>query len=118
VPAGKKAIVCVAGKFGERWRNIAKAYGIEAIQVTVPWGKAVTPEMVEAALKDHPDAVAVCTTLSETSTGIGTTSRRSARSSRRRRRFCWSMGSADSARWSAGRTLGTSTSAARVRRRR
>lgn len=71
VPAGKKAIVCVAGKFGERWRNIAKAYGIEPIQVTVPWGKAVTPEMVEAALKDHPDAVAVCTTLSETSTGIG-----------------------------------------------
>lgn len=71
VPAGKKAIVCIAGKFGERWRNIAKAYGIEAIQITVPWGKAVTPEMVEAALKDHPDAVAVCTTLSETSTGIG-----------------------------------------------
>src|SRR5882757_1214139 len=26
VPAGKKAIVCVAGKFGERWKNIAKAY--------------------------------------------------------------------------------------------
>jgi aspartate aminotransferase-like enzyme len=71
VPAGKKAIVLVAGKFGERWRNIAKAYGIEPIAVTVPWGKAVTPEMVEGALGKHPDAVAVCSTLSETSTGIG-----------------------------------------------
>src|SRR3982750_1710540 len=26
VPAGKKAIVLIAGKFGERWRNIAKAF--------------------------------------------------------------------------------------------
>jgi aspartate aminotransferase-like enzyme len=71
VPAGKKAIVLNAGKFGERWRNIAHAYGIEAIEVSVPWGKAVTPEMVEKALKAHPDVMALCSTLSETSTGIG-----------------------------------------------
>src|SRR4051794_33624407 len=50
VPAGKKAIILVAGKFGERWRNIAKAYGIDAVNITVPWGKAVTPEMVERTL--------------------------------------------------------------------
>ncbi len=71
VPVGKKAIVLIAGKFGERWKNIAKAYGIESINVAVPWGKAVTPDMLERALKEHPDAVAVCSTLSETSTGIG-----------------------------------------------
>jgi aspartate aminotransferase-like enzyme len=71
VPAGKKAICCVAGKFGERWTNIAKAYGIEPIVINVPWGQAVQPEQIEKALKDHPDTVAVCTTLSETSTGIG-----------------------------------------------
>ena len=71
VPAGKKAICCVAGKFGERWTNIAKAYGIEPIVISVPWGQAVQPEQIEKALKDHPDTVAVCTTLSETSTGIG-----------------------------------------------
>jgi aspartate aminotransferase-like enzyme len=71
VPQGSKAIVCVAGKFGERWKNICKAYGIEAITISVPWGEAVQPAQIEKALADHPDAVAVCSTLSETSTGIG-----------------------------------------------
>src|SRR5262245_44751620 len=70
-PAGRKAIILVAGKFGERWRNIAKAFGIEPICVAVPWGKAVTPQMVQQALTEHPDAAAVCATLSETSTGVG-----------------------------------------------
>jgi aspartate aminotransferase-like enzyme len=27
---GDKVIVCVAGKFGERWAEIAKAYGLDA----------------------------------------------------------------------------------------
>ena len=71
VPAGKKAIVCSAGKFGERWRNIAQAFGIETVNVTAPYGKAIQPDQVEQALKAHPDAVAVCSTLSETSTGVG-----------------------------------------------
>ena len=71
VPSGRKAICLVAGKFGERWKNIAKAYGIEAIVVSVPYGQAVQPAQLQQALSDHPDAVAVCATLSETSTGVG-----------------------------------------------
>jgi aspartate aminotransferase-like enzyme len=71
VPQGKKAICLIAGKFGERWKNIAKAYGIEAVNIAVPYGQAVQPEQLEKALAAHPDAVAVCATLSETSTGIG-----------------------------------------------
>jgi serine---pyruvate transaminase len=70
VPSGRKAICLSAGKFGERWRNICKAMGIEAISVTAPYGQAVTPEQLARALADHPDAVAVCSTLSETSTGV------------------------------------------------
>lgn len=69
VPQGKEAICLIAGKFGERWKGIAKAYGIEAVNVTVPYGQSVQPEQLEKALADHPDAVAVCATLSETSTG-------------------------------------------------
>src|SRR2546423_15235422 len=38
VPAGGKAICLSAGKFGERWRNIAKAMGIEAVSVIAPYG--------------------------------------------------------------------------------
>jgi aspartate aminotransferase-like enzyme len=69
-PAGSKAICLVAGKFGERWRNICQALSIEPINVVVPYGQAVTPEMLAQALKAHPNAVAVCSTLSETSTGV------------------------------------------------
>ncbi len=67
---GSKAIVAVAGKFGERWRSIAKTFGVEVVSVTVPFGQAVQPEQIEQALRQHPDAAAVCATLSETSTGI------------------------------------------------
>jgi aspartate aminotransferase-like enzyme len=71
VPAGGKILCLIAGRFGERWKNIAKAFGIESINVTVPYGQAVQPEQLSKALADHPDAVAVCSTLSETSTGVG-----------------------------------------------
>jgi aspartate aminotransferase-like enzyme len=69
VPPGGKAICLSAGKFGERWRSIAQAMGIEVVSVTAPYGQVVQPEQLARALGDHPDAVAVCSTLSETSTG-------------------------------------------------
>ena len=69
-PPGSKAICLVAGKFGERWRNICQAMGVEAVNLVVPFGQAVTPEQLAQALKAHPDALAVCATLSETSTGV------------------------------------------------
>jgi len=71
VAPGQKAILCTAGRWGERWKGIAKAWGVDLVEVAVPYGKAVTPAMLEKALKDHPDAVAVFATLSETSTGVG-----------------------------------------------
>ncbi len=70
VPPGSKVICLIAGRFGERWRNIARAYGVEPISVTAPQGEAVRPEQLAQALAQHPDAAAVCCTLSETSTGV------------------------------------------------
>jgi len=70
VTQGSKVICLSAGRFGERWRSICKAFGIEAVAVTAPYGQAVQPEQLERALAQHPDAVAVCATLSETSTGV------------------------------------------------
>src|SRR5678816_1403341 len=43
---GDKVIVCVAGKFGERWAEIAKAYGLEANVITVPYGQAVQLSLI------------------------------------------------------------------------
>lgn len=65
-----KAIVLTAGKFGERWVDLCRAYGAETIVVEEPYGKAIPPERAAAALKEHPDCTAVYCTLSETSTGV------------------------------------------------
>ena len=66
---GDKAIVCCAGKFGERWAEIAKAYGLDANSLTVPYGQVVSPAQVEAALAAEPATKAVFVQASETSTG-------------------------------------------------
>jgi serine---pyruvate transaminase len=70
VPAGAKVICAISGRWGERWRSIAKAMGAEVVTVACPYGEAVAPEQVAAALKQHPDTVAVTATLSETATGV------------------------------------------------
>jgi aspartate aminotransferase-like enzyme len=66
---GDKAICLISGRWGERWRNISKAFGLIPIEITVPYGKSVSPAQLEAALKEHPDAKIVCGTLCETATG-------------------------------------------------
>jgi aspartate aminotransferase-like enzyme len=70
VRPGGKVICLIAGRFGERWRHIARTFGAEPVGVTAPQGQAVSPEQLAQALAQHPDAGAVCCTLSETSTGV------------------------------------------------
>ncbi|MDG3004683.1 pyridoxal-phosphate-dependent aminotransferase family protein [Paludisphaera mucosa] len=71
VPPGGKAIVLNAGHFAARWGSLCKAFGLNAVMLDTEWGKPVDPDQVAEALKQHPDAVAVLGTLSETSTGTG-----------------------------------------------
>src|SRR5580700_10779729 len=66
---GDKAIVCCAGKFGERWVEIAKAYGLDVTVLKAEYGDVVTPDRVEAALKAEPGTKGVFIQASETSTG-------------------------------------------------
>lgn len=68
---GQKAIVASAGKFGERWVELCRAFGVQTIHVQEEYGKAVPPPQVANALAEHRDAGAVFCTLSETSTGVG-----------------------------------------------
>ncbi len=82
--AGDEIIFVNAGKFGERWGDIARAYGVTAHEITIPWGSAVTPEQILEALEAHPAARAVCLTHSETSTGVFTDVRLIARAIRPR----------------------------------
>ena len=66
---GDKVIVCVAGKFGERWAEIVKAYGLDAVVLTSEYGDAVSPDRVSKALAENPNARGVFVQASETSTG-------------------------------------------------
>ena len=66
---GDKVVVCSAGKFGERWAEIAKAYGLDATVLTASYGDVVTPQRVEAALAQEPATKGVFVQASETSTG-------------------------------------------------
>ena len=66
---GDKVIVCSAGKFGERWVEMAKVFGLEATVLKAEYGDTVKPEQVEAALAATPGARGVFVQASETSTG-------------------------------------------------
>ncbi len=67
---GEKVLAVVGGKFGERWRDIAKAYGLEVVCIDVEWGKAVDPGQVEEALRVEPDIKGVLVQATETSTAV------------------------------------------------
>ena len=69
---GDTALTIQGGKFGERWTEICKAYGINTQILDVEWGKAVEPKEIEKKLKSNPQIKAVFTTLCETSTGVAT----------------------------------------------
>ncbi|MSP37924.1 MAG: alanine--glyoxylate aminotransferase family protein [Deltaproteobacteria bacterium] len=68
--AGDKVLVVNGGKFGERWLNIANAFGLNPIEMKVEWGQAVKVADVEKQLKANPGIQAVMIQASETSTTV------------------------------------------------
>jgi aspartate aminotransferase-like enzyme len=67
---GDKVLVINGGKFGERWLNISRAYGLNPVEMKVPWGQAVKVADVEKQLKAHADFKGVMIQASETSTTV------------------------------------------------
>ncbi|MGZ3697439.1 MAG: pyridoxal-phosphate-dependent aminotransferase family protein, partial [Bdellovibrionota bacterium] len=57
------------GKFGERWTKIAKAYGLNAVELKVEMGDSIEAKAVEEAVKANPTARGILFQASETSTG-------------------------------------------------
>ncbi len=68
--SGDTVLVLRAGKFGERWEEICRAYGVRAIPVSAPFGETVPAERFAKALGEHPEARAVLMQHSESSTGV------------------------------------------------
>ena len=65
---GDRVLVLTAGKFGERWTGIAKAFGCEVDVVSAPYGSTFSLDEIKAALKLETRVVFVQAT--ESSTGV------------------------------------------------
>lgn len=65
---GSKLLTIEAGKFGERWGEIAQQFGIPVTRHKVEWGDAATPEQVASLLKADAAITSVMLVHSETST--------------------------------------------------
>ena len=63
---GDKVLVLTAGKFGERWRDLAKAFGCETVVLSAPYGETFDLAEVKKALT--PEIRAVYMQATETST--------------------------------------------------
>ncbi|MBZ5572564.1 MAG: alanine--glyoxylate aminotransferase family protein [Acidobacteriia bacterium] len=64
---GDKVLVLTAGKFGERWRDLGKAFGCAVEVVSAPYGETFSLEEVRHKLT--PDVRAVFVQATESSTG-------------------------------------------------
>ena len=68
--AGDTVLVLRAGKFGERWEEICRTYGVTVVPMEAPFGHTVSAEVVAETLRRHPHAKAVLMQHSESSTGV------------------------------------------------
>jgi len=66
---GDKVLTINGGKFGERWGNICRAFGLETKEIVIAWGEDYSPAELAEEIKKNPGIKAVFATLSETSTG-------------------------------------------------
>ena len=65
---GDRVLVLSAGKFGERWVALAKAFGCKVDLVSAPYGATFDLEAVKAAIQ--PDTKVVYVQSTETSTAV------------------------------------------------
>jgi aspartate aminotransferase-like enzyme len=65
---GDAMLALVAGNFGERWAALGRSYGMDVRVLEAPWGAAVSPGAVAAALDEDPKIRGVFVQFSESST--------------------------------------------------
>ena len=67
---GDTALVAEGGKFGERWVDLCRVYGVNVDLIKIDWGYAVDPQKVARRLDANPNIKAVFMQANETSTGV------------------------------------------------
>ena len=67
---GDKVLGVTIGSFGDRFSDMAHAYGAEVKRLEFPWGSAADPSAIREALDNDTQIKAVLVTHNETSTGV------------------------------------------------
>ena len=67
---GDVVAVVSAGKFGERWIEMARAFGLDVVELKAPYGETVAAERIAETLRSRREIRAVLTQHSESSTGV------------------------------------------------
>ena len=67
---GERVLVVVAGNFGQRWAEVARAYAADVQELDYEWGDVPIADDLAARLREIGGASAVFLTQSETSTGV------------------------------------------------
>ena len=70
VEPGDTVIIGVNGVFGERMCEVARRCGAEVVRVEAPWGRAIDPQRLLDAQREHPGARLLAVVHAETSTGV------------------------------------------------
>ena len=68
--SGDRVLVVVAGKFGERWEQITRAFGLDVQVLKAPYGESVAPERIAEALAADSAIQGVFVQATESSTGV------------------------------------------------
>jgi alanine-glyoxylate transaminase/serine-glyoxylate transaminase/serine-pyruvate transaminase len=69
IEPGDPMLVCIAGVFGQRMKDVAERARAKVTTVEVPWGQVVTADQVEEAIQEHGPFKVVGMVHAETSTG-------------------------------------------------
>jgi aspartate aminotransferase-like enzyme len=67
---GDTVAIVRAGKFADRWAELARIYSLQVVSLEAPFGETVAPARLAEALRARPEIAAVLVQHSETSTGV------------------------------------------------
>src|SRR3989442_296597 len=70
VSPGERVLAVTIGAFGDRFADLAEAFGAQVIRYAPPWGEAADPEDLDELLNREPDIATGLITHNETSTGV------------------------------------------------
>jgi len=70
VSPGERVLAVTIGAFGDRFADLAEAFGAQVIRYAPPWGEAADPQDLDDLLSKEPEVATVLITHNETSTGV------------------------------------------------